>query len=136
MPDEMDWYRLPRQWLVNIIFTNVGSGFKKWVDDLVKARADKVFNDEDEMVEIDDELYEAYQDAPIVSSKFLLAGDSPSACLLIFIFFVEHKGRSSGGFKKGGKRRRTKAQKAADDEREAIEKAEIDELRRHLSEFK
>lgn len=35
LPDERDIHRLPRQWLINVIFTLVGEPFQEWTDERV-----------------------------------------------------------------------------------------------------
>lgn len=38
MPEQREWRRLPRQWLINLLFTFVGELFERWVKEKVAER--------------------------------------------------------------------------------------------------
>jgi hypothetical protein len=38
MPEEKDMHRLPRQWIVNMLFTIVGEPISAWVSLLIEER--------------------------------------------------------------------------------------------------
>ena len=42
LPDQRDISRLPRQWIVNLIYTLVGDDFKHWVAEKIRTRNDKI----------------------------------------------------------------------------------------------
>ena len=38
LPDERDIHRLPRQWVVNVIYSLKGDEFREWVSELIRNR--------------------------------------------------------------------------------------------------
>ncbi len=36
LPDERDLHRLPRQWVISVIFTVVGAPFEEWVSEQIQ----------------------------------------------------------------------------------------------------
>ena len=40
LPDERDIRRLPRQWIINVVYSLIGDSFRNWVSTLVRTRND------------------------------------------------------------------------------------------------
>ena len=69
LPDERDLHRLPRQFVVNIIFTIVQDPFKLWVKERIKARNDTVAENRSLMIDLDPEIAAAFRNSVNISSK-------------------------------------------------------------------
>ena len=61
--------KLPRQYIANIIHTQVGQPFSDWVDQQVNARHEKVADTRNMMIELDPEIAEAFKASTAVSGK-------------------------------------------------------------------
>ena len=70
LPDERDISRLPRQWIVNLIYTLVGDNFKKWVAEKVRTRNDKIASKYDLMLDLEPSIAKAFLASSMVSSKY------------------------------------------------------------------
>jgi len=106
LPDERDIRRLPRQWIINIIYSIVGDPFRNWVKDLVRNRNDVLATKNDLMIELDPEIQKAFHNSVNISSKcnrYIHAFNM----LIIFFFYTATKGRGVHILKPGSKRRRT-----------------------------
>lgn len=44
LPEQCEWRKLPRQWLIDLLYTYVGDVFEQWVKQRVSAR-DQAFVD-------------------------------------------------------------------------------------------
>ena len=64
-----EWNRLPRQYLLNLATTVVGRPFEKWISQQVETRNAKVAQDQNLMVDLDPDVYEAFVNSTHVSSK-------------------------------------------------------------------
>ena len=42
LPDQDEWIKLPRQWLISVIYTLVGKTFADWASQLMDVRNEKV----------------------------------------------------------------------------------------------
>jgi hypothetical protein len=69
LPDERDMHRLPRQFIVNIIFTIVQDPFKLWVKERIKARNDTVAENRSLIIDLDPEIAAAFRNSVNISSK-------------------------------------------------------------------
>ena len=69
LPDERDLHRLPRSWLVNLIFSVVGGPFRDWVDARVEERNAKHVDDNNKMIAVDPEVLAAFRSSTHISSK-------------------------------------------------------------------
>lgn len=65
---EKEILKLPRQYIINTIYTKVGLPFKEWVDLRVDERHTKVAEDGDLYIEMDAEIAEAYKNSKAVST--------------------------------------------------------------------
>ena len=72
LPDANDIHRLPRQWIINVIYTLIGAPFANWVKDLIKSRNDHVAEQNDLMLELDPEIAAAFKDSLNISSKYIV----------------------------------------------------------------
>ena len=70
LPDDRDIHRLPRQWIVNVIYTLVGEAFGTWVSELVKGRNDYVAEKRDLIIELDPQIAAAFRNSVNISSKW------------------------------------------------------------------
>ena len=70
LPDERDVPKLPRQWLINVIYSLAGDDFRAWVSQQVKDRNDRVAEKRDLMIELDPDIAAAFGDSANISSKF------------------------------------------------------------------
>ena len=56
LPDELDWHRLPRQWLINVLNTIIGREFADWVNNIIHKRCDDLAAKHDLLIEVDSEI--------------------------------------------------------------------------------
>jgi hypothetical protein len=61
--------RLPKQWIVNVLATLTGDGFEIWVKDQVIARNLKRAREADKFIEIDQDIFDAFNKATSISRK-------------------------------------------------------------------
>ena len=94
-PDESEIHKLPKQWIVNVAYSILGSTFSAWVKEQIDERNARVAEKGDLMIEMDPEVHAAFMDSTAISL---------------------HKGASANMLKVGSKRRRTHAQVKADKE--------------------
>ena len=71
MPDDRDLSKVPRQWLINVIYSIVGDDFRKWVSVEVKNRNDQLADNQNLMIELDPEIAAAFGSSLNISSKFI-----------------------------------------------------------------
>ena len=70
LPDrKQELEKLPRQYLINIIYTKVGEAFRQWVDERVGARHEKVKDKEEKYIELDPEVAKVFQASKAVSTN-------------------------------------------------------------------
>jgi hypothetical protein len=60
---------LPRQFLINLLFTLLGSEFSDWVNAIVEARNLKVATDRKMLLELDPDIAQAFHNSTAVNSK-------------------------------------------------------------------
>ncbi len=65
---EREIEKLPRQYLINTIYTKVGMPFKEWINDKVDKRHLKVAEEGDMFIEMDAEIAEIYKASKAVST--------------------------------------------------------------------
>ena len=70
LPDEKDIHRLPRQWLVNLVYTLVGDSFGSWVTQHIKTRNDKLAEKQDLLIDLDPAIAAAFGSSLNISSKY------------------------------------------------------------------
>ena len=69
LPDQDDWRKLPRQWIINLIYTLAGKPFADWVLEHTEARNRKVVSEKKMAIDMDPEIMRAFQASTHVSSK-------------------------------------------------------------------
>ena len=72
LPDEQDWKKIPRQWLINLIYTLVGKPFSDWAQECMKARNEKLLNEQKLAIAMDPEILRCFNESTYISSKFTL----------------------------------------------------------------
>ena len=91
LPDERDIRRLPRQWVINLIYSLKGDEFREWVSGLIRGRNEHLALQNDLMIELDPQIAEAFKTSQNISSKFSF--DIVEALKLTYSFY----NRSSQG---------------------------------------
>ena len=71
LPDDRDLHRLPRQWVINVIYTVVGDSFQDWVNERIEQRNSKVAEDDNKMIEVDPEIAAAFNASNYISGKYM-----------------------------------------------------------------
>ena len=69
LPDEKDIPRLPRQWLINMLFTVVGEDFETWVNSRVSQRNRMRASDQNLLIDLDPAIATAFHASTHVSSR-------------------------------------------------------------------
>ena len=69
LPDERDISRLPRQFIVNVLFTIMGEPISDFVKKSIKARNDAVAENRNLIIELDPEIAAAFAKSINISSK-------------------------------------------------------------------
>jgi hypothetical protein len=59
--------KLPRAYIANVIYTIIGANFKEWVDGVIAARNEKIVNSQNLAIDMDPEIYKAFQQSQHVS---------------------------------------------------------------------
>ena len=103
--------KLPRQYIINIIYTKLGEKFRSWVQERVNNRHEKIKDEGDMYIELDPQIAEIYKTCKAVSTT---------------------NGKSYQMMKVGAKPRRTKAEIQEEKLRKAAEEKEIEQkLKEH-----
>ena len=71
MPDERDIPKLPRQWIINVIYSIVGDDLREWVSQQIKSRNEKLAEKQDLMIDLDPDIAAAFGSSLNISSKCL-----------------------------------------------------------------
>ena len=69
LPDAKDVPRLPRQWILNVVFTVVGRPFADWVNRQVEDRNATRASEQNLMIDLDPEVAEAFAQSTHVSTR-------------------------------------------------------------------
>ena len=62
--------KLYRQYIINVVYTLVGSPFKKWVDKVLEDRSKRITEEKNLAIELDPEILKAFKASSSVSGKF------------------------------------------------------------------
>ena len=103
--DKHEWEKLPRQYVINVIYTLVGQPFRAWVDALVDTRHEEVAEKRELFIEMDAEIAAVYNNSKAVSTN---------------------QGSSFNLMKASAKRRRSKKQIEEEKKQEELRQAEVD----------
>ena len=69
LTDQRDINRLPRQFLINLLSTLLGSEFSDWVNAIVEARILKVATDRKMLLDLNPKIAQAFHNSTAVNSK-------------------------------------------------------------------
>ena len=69
LPDEQDWHRLPRQWVINVFNSVIGKPFAEWVNGVISARNEEMAQKHDLMIEMDSDIAQVFTASTSLSSK-------------------------------------------------------------------
>lgn len=70
--DQLDIDRLPRQYVINVIFTLCGEDFEEWVSKTIESRNDELLKKRDKLIEMDPTIAAIFKESTSVSRKSLL----------------------------------------------------------------
>jgi len=108
LPDAKEHAQLPRQWIINIVFTVGGDDFGLWAQQQQDNRNNKMAADNNLLIDIDPEIKRVLDQSKFISSNY------PYLVVLHLGFNFLHCVASHGtGYhllKVGSKRRRTQAE--------------------------
>ena len=102
--EENELDKLPRQYVINVIYTLVGEAFKIWVNDLVDRRHHEIAEKRKLYIELDSEVAEIFHKSQAVSTS---------------------QGSSFNLMKATAKRRRSKKQIEQEKIQEELQKREV-----------
>jgi hypothetical protein len=71
LPDEPDWPRMQRQWLINVCFTRLEGLFAKWIDERVEERNRCRATENNLMLTLDPEIAKAFARSTHVSTRYV-----------------------------------------------------------------
>ena len=60
-PEKKDIPKLPRQWVVNVLYSVIGAPFADWVRHQINSRNQKMSTDHNLNIELDPEIAEAFR---------------------------------------------------------------------------
>ena len=69
LPDAKEHPQLPRQWLINVIFTIGGEDFGRWSQRMQDDRNNKMASDNNLLIDIDPEIKRVLDNSKFISSK-------------------------------------------------------------------
>ena len=72
LPEERDMYKLPRQWIINVIYSLCGDSFREWVSQQVKDRNERLAEKRDLMIDLDPDIAAAFTRSAYISSKYII----------------------------------------------------------------
>ena len=62
LPIEKEIEKLPKQWLINVIYTIVGDQFAQWVKDRIEERNQRMLQDRGLVIEMDQDVQRAFSE--------------------------------------------------------------------------
>ena len=98
--------KLPRQWIINVIYSVIGEPFRQWVSEAIKKRNAELADKRDLMIELDPEIAKAFRSSVNISSKYTIL-EVQQCNQRIYTLIIATKGRGVHILKPGSKRRRT-----------------------------
>ena len=69
LPDKEDLHKVPKQWLVNIVYSIVQEDFSKWVRKLIESRNEKLVSEKDALLEMDPQIAEVFARSTAISQS-------------------------------------------------------------------
>ena len=67
--DQLDVDRLPRQYVINVLYTVCGEEFEHWINKTIEARNDGIVKQRDLLIEMDPTIAKIFHQSTSVSSK-------------------------------------------------------------------
>ena len=64
--------KLPRQWIINVIYSLLGDDFREWVSQQVKDRNEQLAEKRDLMIDLDPDIAAAFSNSAYISSKYMI----------------------------------------------------------------
>ena len=119
LPDERDLHRLPRQWVISVIYTVVGQPFSDWLEGRMQARNEKLAAEGNKMIEVDPAIAACFAASTNISGKWLRATCLRVVTKLVCAGVLVSKGSGAMLLKEKTARRRSKAELLAAKEQEA-----------------
>ena len=69
VPEINEIRKVPKQWLINLVYSLVGNKFKSWVRDQIESRNTKLTVEKDIMIKLDPKIAAVFHNSSAVSSK-------------------------------------------------------------------
>ena len=66
-PIQKEMKKLPKQWIVNVMYTCLGDAFANWVKDRIEARNKKVTQEKNLLIDMDPGVAAAFTNSTAVS---------------------------------------------------------------------
>ena len=107
-------HKVPRQWLINVVYTIVGEPFHEWVKECIQKRNDDLAAKQDLLLDLDPDIAKAFHASVNISTS---------------------NGISAHILKAGSKRRRTQADMKDQVEMEDLSQAVADEPESKIKEL-
>ena len=70
LPDEREIKKLPKQWVINLVYSLVGDDFKQWVRSRIDSRNEKLVITNNLMIQLDPDIAAAFKHSTAISSKY------------------------------------------------------------------
>ena len=67
--DKLDIDRLPRQYIINVLYTLCEDAFDKWVQTTISARNNNIVQQRDLLIEMDPEMAKIFRQSTSISSR-------------------------------------------------------------------
>ena len=77
--DKKELSKLPRSYISNVIYTEVGQPFQDWANKRIKERNEKIVQDKDMTINMDPEVARIFRASTAVSGKSNISWD-PGVC--------------------------------------------------------
>ena len=72
LPEDRDMHKVPRQWLINVVYTILCAPFKAWVQNEIETRNNELAKKQNLLIEMDPEIAKAFHSSVNISSKLIL----------------------------------------------------------------
>jgi len=71
--DKKEMLKLPRSYIANVIYTQVGQPFQDWANKRIKERNEKIVQDRDMTINMDPEVAAIFRSSTAVSGKYIIS---------------------------------------------------------------
>ena len=97
IPDLNEIRKVPKQWLINIIYSLVGNQFKAWVREQIEARNSRMTVDREVMINLDPQIAAAFAKSTAISSKcrFNIISNLREVILRVLLCYSDEGSRKS-----------------------------------------